>query len=144
MARMRVLADITPLRQSAPFRALFTGQLISFLGSQLTVVAVAYQVFLLTDSSLAVGLVSLAQFGPLLVGSLIGGAIADSMDRRRLLLWAQVLLALCSAALALNAMRGDPMVWPLYVIPALAAGISGLDRPARSAVVPSMVDKAQL
>ena len=81
MARRRVLVDITPLRRSWGFRALFAGQLVSFLGSQLTVVAVAYQVFRLTHSSFAVGMVSLAQFGPLLIGSLLGGAVvAEGQD----------------------------------------------------------------
>jgi predicted MFS family arabinose efflux permease len=144
MARRRLLVDVTPLRQSNGFRALFAGQIVSFIGTQITVVAVAYQVFVLTDSSFAVGLVSLVQLPPLLVGSLIGGAVVDSTDRRRLLMVMQVLLALCSVVLALNATLDDPAIWPLYVITALAAGLSGLDRPARSAVIPGMVDQGQL
>jgi MFS family permease len=144
MARRRVLADVTPLRESAGFRALFAGQLVSFAGNQITVVAVAFQVFVLTDSSLAVGLVSLVQLPPLLLGSLVGGAVADSMDRRRLLLVTQVLLGLCSVGLALNAMLDRPRVWPLFVITAVAAGLSGIDRPARSAVIPGMVPPHQL
>ncbi|MEY2565863.1 MAG: hypothetical protein QOE35_392 [Actinomycetota bacterium] len=144
MARRRVLVDITPLRRSPGFRALFAGQLVSFLGSQLTVVAVAYQVFRLTHSSFAVGMVSLAQFGPLLIGSLLGGAVVDSTDRRRLLMLMQVLLGLCAVALALNAVRDHPALWPLFAVTALAAGLSGLDRPARSAVIPGMVEQHQL
>jgi MFS family permease len=144
MARRRLLADITPLRESAGFRALFVGQLVSFAGNQVTVVAVGYQVFLLTDSSLAVGLVSLVQLPPLLIGSLIGGAVVDSMDRRRLLLVTQVLLGLCSLALALNAMSETPRTWPLFVVTAVAAALAGLDWPARSAVIPGMVTTEQL
>src|SRR2546430_13281474 len=72
-ARRRVFADVAPLRESPDFRRLYVGQLISFLGSQLAIVAVPYQVFRLTHSSFQVGLVSPAQLGPLLVGSLIGG-----------------------------------------------------------------------
>jgi MFS family permease len=109
-----------------------------------TVVAVAYQVFLLTHSSLAVGLVSLVQLPPLLLGSILGGAVVDSTDRRRLLLLTQVLLGLCSAGLALNAMLDRPHVWPLFVITAVAAGLAGLDWPARSAVIPGMVAAHQL
>src|SRR6478672_1044655 len=124
----RVLVDITPLRRSRGFRALFGGQLVSFLGSQLTVVAVAYQVFNLTHSSFAVGMVSLGQFVPLLIGSLLGGAVVDSMDRRRLLMVMQVLLGLCAVALAINAHRDHPALWPLFVVTAMAAGLSGLDR----------------
>ncbi|MEY2474894.1 MAG: hypothetical protein QOG87_209 [Actinomycetota bacterium] len=144
MARRRVLADITPLRNNAGFRALFAGQLVSFVGNQVTVVAVAYQVFLLTGSSLAVGLVSLVQLPPLLLGSLVGGAVVDSTDRRRLLLITQVLLGLCSVGLALNAMLDNPHVWPLFVFTAVAAGLAGLDWPARSAVIPGMVSAEHL
>lgn len=144
MARRRLFADITPLRESPDFRRLYVGQLISFVGTQLTVVAVPYQVFQLTDSSLQVGLVSLAQLGPLIIGSLIGGAAADSIDRRRLLLWMQVVMAITSVGLALNAMLDAPMLWPIYVLTALAAGFSGVDRPARSAAIPNIVERRSL
>ena len=144
MARVRVLADVTPLRESGAFRRLFAGQLVSFLGTQIGVVAVAIHVYELTESSFAVGMVSLVQLPPLLVGSLIGGAIADSTDRRRLLVIMQVLLAACSAALAVNAMLPARALWPLYAVTALAAGCSGVDRPARSAVIPAVVDRAQV
>jgi len=142
--RRRLLADIAPLRDSADFRRLYVGQLISFLGSQLAIVAVPYQVFLLTRSSFQVGLVSLAQLGPLLVGSLVGGAVADRMDRRRLLLAMQVAQALTSAALALNALHGLGALGPIYASTAVAAALSGVDRPARSASVPNVVDRGQL
>lgn len=89
-------------------------------------------------------MVSLVQLPPLLIGSLLGGAIADSTDRRRLLVIMQVLLAACSAALALNAMLPEPALWPLYAVTALAAGFSGVDRPARSAVIPAVVDRSQV
>lgn len=144
MSRRRVFADITPLRESPDFRRLYVGQLVSFVGTQLTVVAVPYQVFQLTDSSLQVGLVSLAQLGPLIVGSLVGGAAADSIDRRRLLLWMQVVMAMTSVGLALNAMLDDPLLWPIYVLTALAAGFSGVDRPARSAAIPNIVERRSL
>jgi len=142
--RRRLLADIAPLRDSADFRRLYAGQLVSFLGSQLAVVAVPYQVFLLTRSSFQVGLVSLAQLGPLLVGSLVGGAVADRIDRRRLIMVMQVAQALTSAALALNALHGLGALWPIYVSTAVAAALSGVDRPARSASVPNVVDRRQL
>jgi MFS family permease len=143
-ARRRLFADIAPLRDSADFRRLYTGQLISFLGSQLTIVAVPYQVFRLTRSSFQVGLVSLAQLGPLLVGSLVGGAAADRMDRRRLIMAMQVAQALTSVGLALNVVHGLGALWPIYGATAVAAGLSGVDRPARSASVPNVVDRAQL
>jgi MFS family permease len=144
MARRRVLADITPLRESADFRRLYLGQLVSFVGTQLTVVAVPFQVYQLTNSSLQVGLVSLAQLGPLIIGSLIGGAVADSVDRRRLLLQMQVAMAVTTAGLAVNASLDQPQVWPIYVLTSIAAGFSGVDRPARSAAIPNVVEKRSL
>ncbi len=97
--------------------------------------------FRLTGSSLDVGLVSLAQLGPLLLGSMFGGSIADAVDRRKLLLVTQSSLALCSAGLAVDAMRHHPALWPLFAISALAAGISSIDQPARSAVFITLVDR---
>jgi MFS family permease len=140
----KLLADITPLRVSRDFRALYAGQLVSFLGSQLTVVAVPVQVFQLTHSSLQVGLVSLAQLGPLIAGSLLGGSVADAYDRRRLLMLMQVLMALTSAGLALNATGRHAALWPLYIVTSLAAGFSGIERPARAAAVPSVVPREHL
>ncbi len=142
--RRRVLVDVTPLRRSPEFRLLFGGQLVSFLGSQLTVVAIPYQVFQLTHSSLTVGLVSLAQLVPLIVGSLAGGAMADSRDRRRLLLATMALLAVAGVPLALNAELDHPALWPLFVFSALAAGLGGFERPARSAMIPSLVASENL
>jgi MFS family permease len=119
------------------------GELVSILGTQLTAVAVPFQVYTLTHSSLAVGLASLAQVVPLLVGSLVGGVVVDVVDRRRLLLVVGALMGLCSAGLALNADLG-PQLWPLFVFPALTAGLSGFDEPARSAIVPNLVDRSEV
>jgi MFS family permease len=138
----RLIADITPLRESRDFRFLFAGQLVSFLGRQLTVVAVPIQVFDITRSSLAVGLIGLADLVPLVVVSLIGGALADAFDRRKLLLLTQVLLGMISAGLALNAMFGDSQLWLVYLLSALAAGLLGIDLPTRNAVIPSLVSKS--
>jgi predicted MFS family arabinose efflux permease len=142
--RPRVFADITPLRASRDFRYLYFGQMISFLGSQLTVVAVPYQVFRLTHSSFIVGLVSLVQLGPLLIGSMLGGSIADAVDRRRLLIVMQVAMAACSVPLALNGSISHGALWPLFVFTALSAGFSGIERPARSASIPNLVSRDQL
>ena len=82
----RVLADVTPLRRHPDFRKILAGQALSALGAQATVVGVAFQAYRMTGSTLVVGLISLVQLGPLLAGTLWGGAVADAMDRRRLLL----------------------------------------------------------
>jgi MFS family permease len=103
----RFLIDLTPLRASRDFRRLFAGQAVSMIGSQLTVVAIAFQVYSLTRSSLQVGAVSLAQLAPFVAGTLAGGAIGEAVDRRRLLVVSSSLLALASAGLALNALAGS-------------------------------------
>ena len=92
--------DTAPLRESRSFRLLWIGQLISLTGSQLRLVALPYQVFLLTGSSFDVGVIGLFQAVPLLALGLFGGAFADAVDRRRLLLVTQVGLAAVSVALA--------------------------------------------
>jgi MFS family permease len=116
---------------------------VSVLGNQLTTVAVPYQVYQLTHSSLMVGLVSTTQLFPLIAGSLLGGSVVDAMDRRRLLMIAQVLMAACSAGLAVNTDLGTAL-WPLFVLPALAAGFSGLDSAGRNAIMPNMVRRSEV
>ena len=139
----RVFIDLGPLRRSRDLRCLVLGELLSVLGTQLTTVAVPYQVYQLTHSSLDVGLVSLAQLFPLIAGSLLGGSLVDAMDRRRLLMVAQVLMACCSAGLAVNADLGTSL-WPLFVFPGLAAGFAGLDDAGRSAIVPNLVQRSEV
>jgi MFS family permease len=133
-----VFLDVTPLRRSADFRALMGGLGVSTLGNQLTMVAVPYQVYTITHTSLMVGLVSLAQLFPLIFGSLFGGSLVDAVDRRRMLLVVEALGAICSAGLALNADFG-PALWPLFLFPAVSAALSGMDSSARSAMVPGMI-----
>ena len=142
-ARRRLFIDLTPLRRSRDLRLLVLGELVSMLGTQLTTVAVPYQVYQLTHSSLDVGLVSLTQLLPLVAGSLLGGSVVDALDRRRLLMVAQLLMACCSAGLAVNADLGTSL-WPLFVLPALAAGFSGLDSAGRSAIVPNLVRRSEV
>lgn len=144
IAASRLFVDVTPLRVSADYRRLYTGQAVSFLGRQLTLVAAPVQVFALTGSSVQVGLLGLAQLPPLLVGSLIGGSLADAHDRRRLLLIAQVLLLGCSLGLAINAQGGNGHLWPVFVLTAAQAALSGLDSPTRNAATPSLVGEDHL
>jgi len=142
----RLLIDLTPLRRSRDFRLLVGGELVSVLGNQLTTVAVPFQVYQLTHSSLDVGLVSITQLFPLITGSLLAGSIVDATDRRRLLMVAQVLMATCSALLAVNADLDpqSPALWPLFVLPALSAGFSGLDSAGRNAVMPNLVRRSEV
>ncbi|MCW2932313.1 MAG: hypothetical protein JWM19_3275, partial [Actinomycetia bacterium] len=134
----RILMDVTPLRVSRDYRALIGGQLVSTLGTQLTAVAVPYQVYEMTRSSLDVGLVSLTQLIPLIIGSLWGGVLVDAMDRRKLLMIEELLAAFMTAGLAVNAdlLRA---LWPLFVFPAATAALGGIDSSARNAMIPGMV-----
>ena len=146
LRRLRRLAvvDVTPLREAPGFRWLFFGFFFVQGGRQLTVVAVPYQVFELTGSTLAVGLLGLAQLVPLLILSLLGGAMADAIDRRKILMLSPIVLALTSAGLMWNALVDEPLIWPLFVLSALNAGISALDGPARQAMVPGLVGRTLL
>jgi MFS family permease len=143
-ARRRIFADITAIRESVPYRWLYGGELVSHIGRQITIVAVPYQVFELTRSSLAVGMVGLANVVPLIAFSLIGGAIADAVDRRRLMLIMQCILGATSVGLAVNAATGRPALWPLYVLTAAQAGLSAIDSPTRTAVIPALVGSRNL
>lgn len=138
------VVDITPLRQVPGYRWLFAGMLFMHAGRQLTVVAVPFQVYELTGSTLMVGLLGLAQLIPLLAVSLVGGALADAVDRRRLLLLSQILLAGTALGLFWNSIAANPAVWPLFVLSGMNAGVSAIDSPARHAIVPGLVGRALL
>lgn len=140
----RVFVDVRPLRESREFRLLYGGELISFVGTQITAVAAPILVFRLTGSSLAVGMLGLAQLVPLVLGSFLGGTLADAHDRRRILMAAQVLMGLMSVGLALNAGLERPNLALIYVLTAAQSGFAGLDHPTRAAVVPTLVDRGLL
>src|ERR1700689_519786 len=141
LARHLVL-DVSPLRRSRDLRCLVAGQLLSTLGAQLTTVAVPYQVYVLTRSSLDVGLVSLATVLPLIAGALLGGSLAAAADRGTLLLGAQVRTPLCPAGAAVNADPG-PALWPLFVLPAKSAGFAAAAESGMSAILPNLVRRSE-
>jgi MFS family permease len=138
-----VTLDPTPLRQSHDFRLLLIGQAINIIGSQMTLVAVPFQVFLITRSSLAVGTLSLLQFFPMMCLFLIGGSLADMFDRRTILLVTQSLLACTSLLLALGAYFGHPALWYIYGVAICAAAIQAVDNPTRRAAIPRLVGRDQ-
>ena len=135
---------MAPLRASRDFRLLVSGEAISLLGRQLTIVAAPVQVYAQTGSTLMVGLLGLAQFPALLVGSFLGGVLADTRDRRNVFLWAQILLGLTTAGLAVNAMLATPSVGAVFAFTAANAFLGGIDNPARSAAIPRIVSPAVL
>ncbi|WP_374230852.1 MFS transporter [Streptomyces sp. UNOC14_S4] len=145
LRRLRaLLPDLTPWRASADFRRMWLAGLVTVFGTFLTFVAVPLQLKELTGSALAVGAVGAVELVPLIVFGLYGGALADAMDRRKLILWTEAGLGLLSAILLLNTLLPEPMIWPLYVVAALTSALSGLQRPAMQAIVPRIVAHDQL
>jgi MFS family permease len=140
----RIAVDIRPLRASRDFRRLWFGTGISAIGSQVTTVAIPFQLYDLTRSTLLVGLLGLAALVPLLIVPIYGGAVADAVDRRRMLLLSDVALMLVTGGLLVNALLPEPSVWFLFVSEALGTAAYGFQRPARNALTPRLVPGDQL
>jgi MFS family permease len=140
----RIAVDIRPLRESRDFRRLWFGVGISAIGSQITTVAIPFQLWEETHSTLLVGLLGLAALVPLLVVPVYGGAVADAVDRRRMLLLSDVATMLVTAGLLVNALLPNPSVWFLFVAEALGTAAYGFQRPARNALTPRLVREDQL
>jgi MFS family permease len=131
--------DLSPLRRHRDFRLLFLGQLVSGFGSFLTYVALPVQIYDLTQSSWAVGMVGVVQLVPLAVTALWGGAVADAIDRRRLLLWSEALLCGCSLALLVNSILAQPSVLLLFAVATLMSAVNGFHRPALESLTQKLV-----
>jgi MFS family permease len=145
VSRLRgVFLDTAPLRYDRDFRLLWSGQLVSGVGRQITVVALPYQLYVLTGSPLAVGLLAAVQLIPLLTVSFVGGALADAVDRRRLLLITQASLAVTSGALALLSLSPQPPIVLLYVVAFVTSAIGAFDQPARASLLPRLVARERL
>ncbi|AWS48433.1 MFS transporter [Streptosporangium sp. 'caverna'] len=136
--------DLSPLRDSRDFRLLFGSGVVTMFGTFLTLVAVPLQMKELTGSYLAVGLVSAAEFVPMVLCGLWGGAIADALDRRKIILYTEIGLCLTVLILMINAMLPEPQVWVLYVVGALSAGLGSLQRPSLESLMPRVVRHDQL
>ncbi len=136
--------DIGPLRRHRDFRLLFIGQGLSLLGSMVTYVAVPFQAYDLSGSSLTVGLISLVELPPILLMPFLGGALADYVDRRRLVQFADLGLALSSVLLLVNSLLPSPQLWVLFVAAPLAAAFYGIQRPPLDALEPRLVEKHEL
>jgi MFS family permease len=140
----RIAVDIRPLRESRDFRRLWFGTGISAIGSQITTVAIPFQVYAETRSTLLVGLLGIAALVPLLVVPIYGGAVADAVDRRRMLLLSDLALLAVTGALVVNVLLPSPTVWFLFVAEALGTAAYGFQRPARNALTPRLVRDDQL
>src|SRR4051812_25409333 len=135
----RLTADLTPLRASRDLRLLILGNFVSGLGTQAALVALPYQVYVQTRSALLTGLLGAAELVPLVAMALLGGALADRTDRRRLLLADQVALVAVASALCAAALAGSPPIALLYVLAGLLAGFGAIQNVARSAIIPNLV-----
>ncbi|MBT1186185.1 MFS transporter [Streptomyces sp. CJ_13] len=142
--RPRIFADLTPLRSSPHYRRLWFGGTISWMGQAMTALAVSLQVYEITGSSFSVGLVGLFSLVPLVAFGLYGGAIADTVDRRKLGLYSSTGLAALSVVLAGAALMDYHRVWLLYGVVALQAVCGALNGPARSAMIPRLLPPEQL
>ncbi len=145
MTRLRGIAlDVTPLRESRQFRLLWAGDGITAAGSQLTRVAAAFQVYELTGSTLAVGLLGLVTMIPLFFGSILGGAVADHFERRHVIMLTELGGLVCALVLALNAAASHPQTWLIFVVFFFSMGAYSLGVPASRSAVQMLVRREQI
>ena len=143
MSGVRLLTDITPLRENPSFRRLWLGSLLSQVGTAMTSFAVMLQVYDLTRSSAAVGGIGAATFIPLLLIAIPGGTLADRVDRRLLVLTVTVGQAMLSATLFALAAFGGAALWWLYALVAAQSALGAVSAPARQTFIPRLVPQSQ-
>jgi MFS family permease len=136
--------DTRPLRVSRDFRLLWSGLLVSEAGYQFTLVATFIQVTRLTRSPAAVGALGLVGLVALVAGTVAGGSVVDRLDRRVLLIWAQVGFMVGAAILLAGALVDEPPLWPIYLAVAITAAMTAIDAPTRSAMIPRLVGRELL
>lgn len=136
--------DLTPLRASRDYRLVYTGQFVSNFGSAISYVVLPWQMYALTKSTLAVGMLGAVEFAPMLLMAFIGGALADHFDRRRLVVSAELGLILCCLGLILNSLSGSPRPWILFLIAAMFAALNGIHRPSIESMTPQLVNADHL
>lgn len=140
----RLIVDVTPLRLDRRYRLLWSGQVVSGIGTQITRIALPFQVYVLTGSTLAVAVLAFVQLVPILTFALGAGSLADAVDRRRLLLVTQSGQAIASLALLGLALLPAPSLLPILVVAFVAAALSAVDQPTRSSAVPRLVAPERL
>jgi MFS family permease len=140
----RLFLDTTPLRRDRDYRWLWSGQVVNGIGNQITRIALPFQIYVLTGSTLAIAALTFFQLVPILLFALGGGSLADVVDRRRVLMATQAGMAACSLALVLLALTGEPPILALFAVAFFAAGLSAVDQPARSSSIPRLVPPERL
>lgn len=136
-----MLINFSLLKRNANYRFLYLGQFVSFMGTMITGVALPYQIYSLTHSTLMVGLLSLFQLLPLIVTALIGGVLADRRHRKVLLIASEVVLSLGCLLFAWNASLSEPHIWVIFVVAMLMSSFTGLHRPALDGITQQIVAK---
>jgi MFS family permease len=136
--------DVGPLRDSRDFRLLFTAGTVFYLGGMVSYVAIPFQIYRLTGSNFMVGLVGLVELAPLIVFGLYGGALADHVDRRRLLVSTGLAQLAITAVLGVNAFRDEPSVALIFVLSGFLSAFSSMQRPSREALEPRTVRHDQI
>src|SRR6266536_5339339 len=121
------------------FRLLWLGQIVSVTGSQMQSVAINWHVYLLTRSAFALGLVGLSRGAPIILCSLVGGVVADAVDRKRLMVATQSVMLVTAGVLTIATMAGLKSVWPIYVLSGIASAAIAFDTPARQSLMPMLV-----
>jgi len=139
---VRLLTDVTPLRENAAFRRLWLGTMLSRTGGAMTSFAVMLQVYDITRSTAAVGLLGVATFIPVLVIALPGGSLADRFDPRRLVLVLTVGQTALSGLLLANSVLGG-WLWAVYALVAAENALAAIVVPARTAFIPRLVPAEQ-
>ena len=134
-----MLIDLSPLRASRDYRLLFFGQLVSFFGSMMTFIVVPWQMYQLTQSSAMVGYIYLAEFVPMVALAFVGGALADYLDKRKMLRITEIGQTSVTAILLLNSLLPQPRVWILFLSVALHAGLAALQRPAFESFIQKVI-----
>jgi MFS family permease len=137
--KRRLLIDLTPARQSPRFRRLLAGSTLSAIGGSMTMFAVTLQVYEITHSPFAVGALGIARMVPMLTIGLLGGSLADAVDRRKLVLTTTSCLAVVSAGLAAQAFAGLSLLWLLYGLVAVQSALGAVNMPARQTFLPQLL-----
>jgi len=140
----RLAIDLTPLRASRDFRLLWSGSVVSAMGSQFARVGLYVQVYSLTGSPAAVGLLGLSGLAGSFAGVFVGASFIDRHDRRTTLLWSQLAAMGVAVALVLGAMSGHPPLWLLHLANAGTWFLAAIHGPARQAAIPRLLDEAQV
>jgi len=144
MSKTSIRLDISPLRELPDFRRLWISSMVTRFGSMVTYVAAPFQIKEITGSFVAVGILGVVEIFPLIIFGLYGGALADRLDRKKIVVFCEAGFVLTVGALALNSTLAHPAIWVIYVVAMFTAAIDGLQRPSLDAIIPRIVPANKL